>query len=213
MNLALIFLLTSFIQLTLSHPGGTIKSGPKRGCHQNKKLGTFHCHGPSNESVPPKHNKYNRDLFKHWIDTDGDCLNTRHEILKQRSLSPVTINSCRVITGEWKDFYYDEVLLKSSQIDIDHLIPLRNAWSSGAMKWTSKQREEFANDPENLVITNLKYNRQKGARTPLEWLPISKEYACKYVSKWILLKRKYSLSISSGVKFQLKKMNCSELRE
>jgi hypothetical protein len=56
----------------------------------------------------------------------------------------------------------------------------------------------FANDPRNLVITNRKYNRTKGAKTPLEWLPSQHEYACRYLKDWLALKKAYGLRISNG---------------
>lgn len=149
--------------------------------------------------------KYNRKMFPHWIDRDRDCQNERQETLISRSKTPVKMKTnkkgkqCTVKSGEWDDFYYPETLYKPSKIDIDHVIPLKHAFDSGASKWSKKKRREFANDPENLVITNLKYNRQKGAKTPLEWMPSKKAYACKYLKKWISLKVKYSLRLDGRV--------------
>jgi hypothetical protein len=140
---------------------------------------------------------YNRKEWKHWIDIDKNCIDTRNEILKSRSLIEVTLNpkGCKVASGEWDDFYYPEKLLLAKNIDIDHLIPLKNAHISGGSEWSSEEKKVFANDPENLVVTNLKYNRQKGALGIDGWLPIKKNYACKYIKKWIYIKNKYQLTI------------------
>lgn len=159
---------------------------------------------------------YERKNWKHWIDEDKDCKNTRHEILESRSKVKVTYKknkrgNCLVGTGEWDDFYYPEKLTSAKKIDVDHVIPLKHASDAGGKHWTKKEKTRFANDPENLVLTNLKYNRQKGAKTIAEWLPVYKDYACRYVQKWFYLKNKYSLSISKdeeNTKKLLKKSGC-----
>jgi hypothetical protein len=146
--------------------------------------------------VPMSHN-YNRKDWRHWVDEDKDCLDTRSEILKSRSLREVKLNrkGCKIVSGEWDDFYYSEKLYLAKKVDIDHLIPLKNAHLSGGADWGNDLKKEFANDPENLVVTNLKYNRQKGAKGIDSWLPVNKKYACKYVKKWIYVKNKYQLTI------------------
>lgn len=157
---------------------------------------------------------YNRKEWKHWIDTDKDCKNTRHEILESRSLSKVTYRKskrgyCSVLTGEWDDFFYPEKIYKAIKSDIDHIVPLKHAHDSGGEKWSKKLKKEFANDLENLVITNRSYNRQKGAKTIAEWLPSNREYACKYVKRWFYIKEKYKLTISDS-EFKTKKiLNCN----
>lgn len=145
---------------------------------------------------------YKRSYFSSWTDENRDCLNTRHELLKVRSKTPVTIKKnksgqCLVISGKWEDYYYKETLTQSVKIDIDHLVPLKHAFVSGADKWSQSKRDQFAVDPENLVITNLVYNRQKGAKTILEWMPMDRAYACRYAGQWIHIKKKYGLKISS----------------
>ena len=149
--------------------------------------------------------KYKRKHFPHWIDRDRDCQNERQETLISRSKVPVKMKinkkgkKCTVKSGQWGDFYYPETLYKASKIDIDHVVPLKNSWDSGASEWSKKKRREFANDPENLVITNLKYNRSKGAKGPLKWIPVNKSYACKYLTKWVQIKQKYNLKIDQRV--------------
>ena len=141
--------------------------------------------------------KYNRKDWPHWTDRNHNCLDTRAEILKSRSLSPVQMNrrGCTVVTGRWKDFYYPEIHTKANKVDIDHLVPLKHAHLTGAHSWTKEKRETFANDPENLVITNRTYNRKKGAKGIDEWLPVNQEYACKYIAHWQKIKKKYRLNL------------------
>lgn len=177
-----------------AHSGGTIKSGPHKGCHTNSRTNEFHCHNGQGTN-------YTRDLFGGWSDEDHNCKDTRAEILIKRSELPVILNKkgCTVISGRWKDFYFNEILLKASDIDIDHVVPVKHAYDIGAKNWDKKKRVAFYNDPENLVITNLKYNRQKGARTPGQWLPLQKNYACKYLNQWLLVKSKYELPIEDHI--------------
>lgn len=157
--------------------------------------------------------RYNRKFFEHWIDSDGDCQNTRAEILMEQSDVPVTFRkskkgNCSVLKGSWKDFYYAEVLTDASKVDIDHVVPLKHAWDIGANLWTREKRERFANDPLNLVITNRKYNRQKGAKTILEWMPIDRNYACKYARRWMQIKEKYDLPLSSKEREYVDLLKC-----
>lgn len=156
---------------------------------------------------------YDRKEFRHWDDEDRDCRNRRAEVLKDRSLESVTYRKsrrglCTVKTGKWNDFYFDEVQNRASMVDIDHVVPLKNAWDSGAHNWSKFEREQFANDPLNLVITNRKYNRQKGAQTPLTWAPIDRKYYCKYLLRWIKVKQKYELLIEKQVFTFFKDADC-----
>ena len=146
--------------------------------------------------------KYKRSYFSGWTDEDGNCLDTRSEVLKDRSAIAVNYkkvrgSECRVLTGQWNDFYYNEVLTDATLVDIDHIVPLKHAWQSGASEWDQKKRDRFATDPENLVITNRSYNRLKGAKTILQWMPVDKAYACRYVLQWFTIKKKYGLLIST----------------
>lgn len=198
-----------------AHPGAVFKSGKNKGCHHNKKTGVLHCHGKR-----PKKSKagtYNRKLYPHWIDKDGDCQNERQELLIGRSMIPVImketrvkVKRCTVKSGTWRDFYYDELLTEASMVDVDHVVSLKHAHFSGARHWTKEKRTEFANDPDNLVLTNRKHNRKKGAKTPLEWLPINRQYACKYFNKWLFVKRKYGLKITKHQESEYMKMKCSD---
>jgi hypothetical protein len=151
---------------------------------------------------------YNRKKFKHWVDEDKNCRNTRHEILFARSLEEVTFKkekkknkkNCYVLSGLWEDYYYPEHLTRSKDVDIDHIVPLKHAWDLGAWQWSAQKRQEFANDPLNLAVTHKKYNRQKGPKSILDWLPVHKNYACRYQLDWLNVKEKYLLPISQDEK-------------
>lgn len=144
--------------------------------------------------------KYVRSDWEHWTDKDKDCQNTRQEILIERSLFKVKLNKkgCTVSQGKWMDYYHPEEHFLARNVDIDHLIPLKHAHDSGASHWSKEEKKLFANDLENLVITNRSYNRMKGAKTIAEWLPINKDRACRYIKDWIHIKKKYNLRLEEA---------------
>ena len=142
--------------------------------------------------------KYNRDRFGEWADEDADCMNSRHELLSITSTEQTYAgsNPCTIETGKWYDPYTNKYFYKASNIDIDHIVPLKWAWEHGADKWTDKQRKAFANDPLNLIPVNKTVNRSKGAKGLTEWLPPNTEYRCQYIIRYTRIVAKYSLSLT-----------------
>jgi hypothetical protein len=153
---------------------------------------TFSCSRPTSRTED-----YIRKDWPHWSDLNKNCLNTRGEILQERSIVKIKFNKkgCKVVAGEWNDYYYPAKLNRVDLIDIDHLVPLKHAHEHGGLSWSKKMKEQFANDPENLVVTHRKFNRAKGPKGIDEWLPVKIEYACKYVQDWLKIKTKYNLNI------------------
>ena len=117
---------------------------------------------------------------------------------------------CTVVSGLWDDYYFPEKHYLATDVDIDHLVPLKNAHDSGGAHWTVDQKRIFANDEENLVITYKKYNREKGSQGIDTWLPKDKSYACQYVQDWVKIKKKYELTLSAREResFELLMKNC-----
>ena len=140
---------------------------------------------------------YDRGEFGRWIDRDSDCLNTRHELLAALSTGALLYsdNGCRVLRGRWIDPYTDTVFMDSSDLDVDHLVPLHWAWQRGAWSWTREHRVAFANDPINLIAVDDGTNRSKGANGPLDWLPPNDAYQCQYVLRFWRVSRMYNLEI------------------
>ena len=138
---------------------------------------------------------YNREAFGGWADSDGDCQNTRHELLIARSLQPAELRTdgCLVLRGSWIDPYSAELQRQASEVDIDHLVPLKFAWDHGAWDWTADKMTQFANDPTNLVITQKSLNRSKGSDGPLDWLPPNGAFVCTYVDAFLAVLGRYSL--------------------
>lgn len=141
---------------------------------------------------------YDRDKFGGWSDENGNCLNTRHELLKNLSTGPIhySPNGCRVIRGRWLDPYTKQTFTDSSDLDIDHLVPLHWAWQRGASRWPNTKRRAFGNDRRNLFAVDDGTNRAKAAAGPLEWLPPNKDFRCQYVTRFWRIVLIYELRIS-----------------
>ncbi|PTW50249.1 HNH endonuclease family protein [Rhodovulum kholense] len=131
-----------------------------------------------------------------WADPDGDCLDTRAELLAELSTVPVTLapSSCSVRHGRWIAPYTGKVVTEAGDLDIDHIVPLRYAWGHGAASWSAEKRARFALDPVNLLPVTASANRSKGARGPLEWLPPDPGFQCQYVLRFRRIARAYGLA-------------------
>ena len=144
---------------------------------------------------------YDRDDWPHWEDFDGDCQNTRHELLIASSEVPVTFTNsseCTTSTGQWLDPYTGDTYTLASDLDIDHVIPLNYAHLHGGAVWSAFVKKLFANDPENLLAVDDGENQSKSAKGPSEWMPPDENYHCEYVRRWGFVVNKYELEISSG---------------
>ncbi len=144
--------------------------------------------------------KYQRSRWKHWIDFDKDCQNTRNEILIRDSLEEPIFKSkrkCRVDRGLWKCPYTGKVFTNPRKLDIDHLVPLKEAFRSGGYIWSPQKKKDFANDifirgrRGQLQAVEASANRSKGAKDPGNWLP--KKGQCDYVRDWVYVKKHYGL--------------------
>lgn len=142
---------------------------------------------------------YNRSLFRHWIDANGNGCDTRQEVLIRQSLRKASRGpGCRVTRGRWVSAFDGVRTTNPSTFDIDHLVPLAEAWDSGAHAWDSATRQAFANDlgyAGSLIAVSASSNRSKSDKDPAEWLPPRTEYRCTYVTTWIAVKHRWSLSI------------------
>ncbi|MFG2607727.1 HNH endonuclease family protein [Streptomyces sp. NPDC048514] len=149
---------------------------------------------------------YNRDLFPLWITISGSC-NTREWILKRDGSNVVTNSACTATSGSWYSPYDGATWTAASDLDIDHLVPLAEAWDSGAGKWTTAQRQAFANDvtrPQLIAVTD-NVNQAKGDQDPATWIPSRSDYVCTYVRAWVQVKYYYNLSVDSAEKTALTK--------
>jgi hypothetical protein len=142
---------------------------------------------------------YDRTYFQHWIDVDSDGCDTRSEVLQEESAVPVTMSSgCTVATGQWTSRYDGQTWTNASDVDIDHMVPLAEAWASGAQAWSAEQRRDFANDMTLTVALEAvtdEVNQSKSDRDPAEWMPSMAGTACGYATDWVLVKYRWQLSI------------------
>lgn len=142
---------------------------------------------------------YDRDLFKHWIDADGDGCNTRKEVLiSEAKVEPQVSGDCDLSGGQWYSSYDEVTTADPSDFDIDHFVPLNEAWQSGAYAWSAEKREEFANDlgfDGSLIAVTASSNRSKSDRDPADWLPVNIGYRCSYVTNWVQVKIRWGLSV------------------
>jgi len=149
---------------------------------------------------------YNRDDYlPAWGDDDGDCINTRHEVLIIESLVPVTMNDsgCLVSTGEWYDPITGQTFTESSDVDIDHHVALSEAHRSGADVWPSEEKKAFANDLLNsfsLQAMDDSTNSSKSDKDPANWLPPNESHHCDYVKNWVEVKSLYNLTYDDAEK-------------
>ena len=147
---------------------------------------------------------YSRKDWKHWVDSDGDCQDTRAEVLIAESSAPLafaTDRGCRVIAGSWSGLYTGQEFSDAADLDIDHLVPLKNAHLSGGWQWDAERKEDYANSMEadyHLVAVYKRENRAKGARGPEEWQPPVESYHCLYALQWIGVKVAWGLTATAA---------------
>ncbi|MFJ8590311.1 HNH endonuclease family protein [Streptomyces sp. NPDC093598] len=147
---------------------------------------------------------YNRDLFPHWITQSGAC-NTREVVLERDGSNVQQDSSCAATSGSWYSPYDGATWSAASDVDIDHLVPLAEAWDSGADSWTTSRRQSFANDltrPQLIAVTD-NVNQAKGDQDPATWMPSRTTYRCTYVRAWVQVKYYYGLSVDSAEKSAL----------
>jgi hypothetical protein len=145
---------------------------------------------------------YDRDLFKLWVDADGDCQDTRDEVLSEESLIKVT--GCNITSGRWLSYYDRATWTSASDVDIDHVVPLGEAWGSGARLWSADTRERYANDLDDsrtLLAVTDNVNQSKGDRDPAQWLPTYDN--CRYVADWTAIKLRWNLTVDQTEKYKL----------
>ncbi|WP_410674203.1 HNH endonuclease family protein [Amycolatopsis sp. cmx-4-68] len=140
---------------------------------------------------------YGREQFPHWDKVDANC-DVREQVLKRDGKDVKAGADCAPKSGTWVSPYDGETWHKATDVDIDHVVPLGQAWVSGAKKWTRERREQFANDlirPQLKAVTD-NLNEQKGDKAPDQWKPPLVSYWCAYASDWIVVKSNYGLTIT-----------------
>lgn len=151
--------------------------------------------------APERSAGYDRALFPHW-DYVGDECDVRDLVLIRQAVDgPSTGTRCPVGPGRWFSAYDGLTVRDPSSLDIDHVVALAEAWGSGARRWSTAQREAFANDlgyRHSLIAVTASVNRSKGDQDPAEWLPPRTSYRCRYVGHWVAVKWRWRLTVDSS---------------
>jgi len=150
---------------------------------------------------------YSRDRFEHWTEQGNSC-STRELVLRRDGEDVLTGSRCNPVDGRWHSQYDGRVLTDPGEVDIDHMVPLANAWRSGADEWNDGRREAFANDlvnPELLAVSQSS-NRSKGDQSPDQWRPDNNGFWCTYARSWIAVKYEWQLSVTWAEKAALREM-------
>ena len=137
---------------------------------------------------------YSRGQFGDGWETVAGC-NTRDRILRRDLTAKSYLDDCRVQSGHLNDPYTAAAITfqrgGASEVDIDHVVALGDAWQKGAQQWSASRRVALANDPLNLLAVDAGANRQKGDGDAATWLPANKRFRCKYVARQVAVKQRY----------------------
>lgn len=156
---------------------------------------------------------YSREEFPHWSDaqeygwnvSDSSC-DARDAALIRDGENVRIESGCDVETGTWLDPFTSQTFTDPSDIDVDHMVPLANAWRYGASSWGATERERYANDPDVLLSVEDNANQSKGDKGPEAWRPPNEAYWCDYAKQWVQIKAKYDLGVNAQEKQELTRM-------
>jgi hypothetical protein len=150
---------------------------------------------------------YSRAKFHTWADQGGGC-NTRDVVLKRDGKAVTSTATCKITHGTWVSPYNGNSYTDPLKMDIDHVVPLANAWRSGAKNWTDQQREQFANDlaRPQLLAVDATDNRAKGDQDPSQWKPPNRGFWCQYATNWVTVKAYWRLTVTASEKVALADM-------
>lgn len=146
---------------------------------------------------------YDRDEFGNaWVDVDRNGCDTRNDMLIARLENRDMSGTCKVMSGDLADPFTGTWIHfergGASEVDIDHLVALSDAWQKGAAQWEFAKRVAFANDPLNLEPVDASANRQKGDGDAATWLPAYKPFRCEYVARQVAVKTKYDVWVTQA---------------
>jgi hypothetical protein len=150
---------------------------------------------------------YSRDRFPHWTSQGGGC-DTRDVVLKRDGTDVRVTGECTIASGHWVSPYDGKTFTAATGMDIDHMVPLANAWRSGADTWDDQKRSAFANDltRPQLLAVSASANRAKGDQDPSQWRPAARGYWCEYARRWIAVKRYWQLTVTTAERSKLAEM-------
>jgi hypothetical protein len=141
---------------------------------------------------------YERELFPHWTDKDGDGCDARREVLIAEAIEKPSVDkeaNCSLTGGTWASYFDDVIIDNADDMTVDHMVPLAEAWRSGASGWDEDTRTRFANDAGyaySLVGVTRQANSSKSDQDPASWMPQNQK--CRYLLEWVSVKLRWGLS-------------------
>lgn len=150
---------------------------------------------------------YRRAEWPHWLDVDGDGCDARSQALRDASDPPAVLGPrCKVLSGSWVSAYDGLRTDKPGDLDVDHVVPLENAYISGGDTWSTDRRTQYANDQADLWVVSAGSNRSKGARSPDQWRPPERAVWCTYARRWVAIKVRWDLTATTSERDALGQM-------
>ncbi|MFC8450157.1 HNH endonuclease family protein [Kitasatospora sp. NPDC057223] len=153
---------------------------------------------------------YLRTAFRHWIDADKDGCDTRREVIIDEAVqAPEVGPHCALTGGQWYSPYDAVIVTDAAGLDVDHMVPLAEAWDSGASTWTAAERQAYANDlgdGRSLIAVTAKSNRSKADKDVTDWLPPATGYTCTYITNWTVVKTRWGLDVDPAEKTALQRI-------
>jgi hypothetical protein len=149
---------------------------------------------------------YIRTKFKHWTSVGNGCDSRKAVIISEALVKPTVGKGCVLTGGKWLSIYDNIEVTDAGKLDVDHMVPLAEAWDSGASSWTDLKRQQYANDmtdPRHLIAVTGSSNRSKSDQDPADWVPTNKSYTCEYIANWVSIKVRWGLSIDAKEKTAL----------
>jgi hypothetical protein len=150
---------------------------------------------------------YSRTKFRHWISQGNGC-DTRNRVLIRDGTNVQVGSGCSILSGRWTSFYDGLRFTSATRLDIDHVVPLANAWISGARRWGAQRRQDFANDltDSQLIAVSASSNRSKGDSGPDAWKPPRRAAWCLYSRWWVQVKAHWKLTVTRPERDALRTM-------
>ena len=142
--------------------------------------------------------------FVGWLKQGSSCMTTRDLVLMRDKAPGSTVvfadpRRCKIARGQWKDPYSGQLFTRAQDVQIDHVVPLKGAYESGAYRWSAARRCHYANflaDKSHLRAVSGHENQEKSAKAPDEYLPPNDGFRCKFVASWLRIKAAWGLSMS-----------------
>jgi hypothetical protein len=190
-----ILLPTALLQIVGPAPAGATPPGVPTAATARAELGTLTVSAWTHTTT------YQRALFPTWDTISGTC-NTRETVLDRDGTGVVVSPACAAMSGRWHSPYDGATWTAAADVDIDHVVPLKNAWISGAWQWTTAEREAYANDladPQLIAVTD-NVNQSKSDKSPDSWKPPLASYHCTYARMWVEVKYVWKLTVTSAEK-------------